>query len=115
MLGVIPMPPLADWVILVVTGTTLITALLSLWQSLRAGKTSNENATQIILLKHEINSRLTELLEKTAAAARLQGHQEGTLQERERPRDTSAAADARAEGLKEGTREERERPRDVPQ
>ncbi len=78
------MPPLADWVILVVTGTTLITALASLWQSLRAGKTSNENAMQIVLLKHEINSRLSELLERTAEASRAAGHREGTEAERSR-------------------------------
>ncbi len=83
MLAGTPIPP-TDWVILTVAACTLVTALLSLWQSYRAGKTGTANAAQIVLLKHEINSRLTELLARTAEASRAAGHQEGTEQERNR-------------------------------
>jgi hypothetical protein len=83
-----------DWVILSTAAASLlvsliglITGVLSLIQSFRSTRTANRNEGQIVLLKHEFNSRLTELLELKASEARLQGHKEGVREERDRPRD----------------------------
>ncbi len=80
-----------DWVILLTAGAScvisligLITAVISLMATMKATRAAVraqvEAKAETVILKHEVNSRLTEMLE----LARQLGHQQGADEERRR-------------------------------
>ncbi len=93
------------WLLIVGQLITFLTAMSALIVAMRI-RIGN------VTLKHELNSRLTEMLVLNKIASRAEGYQEGVIEERLRPRDPSTASDAHAAGLREGIQGERDRPRD---
>ncbi len=73
-----------DWVILGGQAITFLTALVALIKTLKIDKTTATNSRDTIVLKHEVNDRLTQLLKQTSITSREQGHREGTEEEQER-------------------------------
>lgn len=73
-----------DWVILGGQAITFLTALVALIKTLKIDKTTATNSRDTIVLKHEVNDRLTQLLKQTSIASREQGRREGKEEEQER-------------------------------
>ncbi len=76
------------WLALATAIAALITAVVGMYEVIqrlhKVEKIAQADLHNTIQIKHEINSRLTELLELARRAARLEGHQEGVQAERDR-------------------------------
>ncbi len=65
-------------------GILLLTSVIGLATTMLALIQQWRNRESVVRLEHHINSRLSELLERTATAAQSQGHGEGVEAERKR-------------------------------
>ncbi len=76
------------WLALATAISALVTTIIGLYEVVkklhRVEKVATADLHNTIELKHEINSRLTELLEMAREASRLQGHKEGVEAEQAR-------------------------------
>jgi len=79
------------WLMMTSQGFIFLTALVALWQAWSTRKKVAENSAQTLFIQHEINGRMTQLLEVTRGLARAQGIEEGA--KLEQAKETKRKAD----------------------